>query len=252
MSDARSGARDAGTRPDSEGPGGRPSGPGDFQASVQRLERAVSELIATASDRASGLIDETAQRLERELDRRQTRGGRRGGRERHRRFGHGCGSDYGGYRSRSYARTANAHEGPPRRLYRDPSREKIGGVCAGIARYYGMEPWVVRCIAVTGLLFFPTIVFPAYWIAYFVMDKPPKSDADKAPDDGPRGRRDHRSPAPELGPRFSPRYSLRNVQADLAEVELRLRRMETHVTSGQYELQRELNKIDGGDDGQRG
>ncbi|HEX7036660.1 MAG TPA: PspC domain-containing protein [Pseudomonadales bacterium] len=245
MSDARSGARDAGTRPDTEGPGGRPGGPSDFQASVQRLERAVSELVATASDRASSLIDETAQRLERELDRRQRQGGRHRGRHRHR---HGCGSGWG-YHSRRYTRTTD--EGPPRRLYRDPSREKIGGVCAGIARYYGMEPWVVRCIAVTGLLFFPTIVFPAYWIAYFVMDKPPKSDADKAPDDAPRGRRDHRSPAPELGPRFSPRYSLRNVQADLAEVELRLRRMETHVTSGQYELQRELNKIDGGGDGQR-
>jgi hypothetical protein len=34
------------------------------------------------------------------------------------------------------------------------------------------------------------------------------------------------------------------VQADLAEAELKLRRMETHVTSGQYELQRELNKLE--------
>jgi hypothetical protein len=34
------------------------------------------------------------------------------------------------------------------------------------------------------------------------------------------------------------------VQTDLQEVELRLRRMETHVTSGQYELQRELYKIE--------
>jgi phage shock protein C len=144
----------------------------------------------------------------------------------------------------------------PRKLYRDPARQKIGGVCAGVARYYGVEAWVVRCIAVTALLFFPTIVFPAYWIAYFVMDKPPKPNGDskraRARSSGRHGRRDHRSPAPELGPQFSPRYSLRNVQADLTEVELRLRRMETHVTSGQYELQRELNKIDGGGDGRPG
>jgi len=142
-------------------------------------------------------------------------------------------------------------DGLPRRLYRDPRRQKIAGVCAGIARYYQMEPWVVRCIAVTGLLFFPTIVFPAYWVAFFVMDKPPRLD------DRPKrqrrerrserheARHDHGSPAPELGPRLSPRNSLRNVQADLTQVELRLRRMETHVTSGQYELQRELHKIDG-------
>jgi len=42
----------------------------------------------------------------------------------------------------------------------------------------------------------------------------------------------------------NPRRNLRNVQTDLQEVELRLRRMETHVTSGQYELQRELHRIE--------
>jgi len=156
-----------------------------------------------------------------------------------------------GGRRRHEADDHDDFDGLPRRLYRDPRRQKIAGVCAGIARYYQMEPWVVRCIAVTGLLFFPTLVFPAYWVAFFVMDKPPRLD-----DRPTRGRReracarrsarhDHASPAPELGPRLSPRNSLRNVQADLTQVELRLRRMETHITSGQYELQRELNKIDG-------
>jgi phage shock protein C len=139
------------------------------------------------------------------------------------------------------------------RLYRDPEHQKIGGVCAGIARYYGMEIWVVRCIAVTGLLFFPSLVMPAYWIMYFVMDKPPGRDSSKRA--GSRSKRSHRrswgqgnrtfdqaaSGADEIGP---PRYRLRNVQADFAEVELRLRRMESHVTSGQFELQRELHRIE--------
>lgn len=194
---------------------------GDFQESVARLERAVDDLVGTArsrfSDRATSFIDETTERLERELGRRGHRPG-----------------------------TGERLDPMPRKLYRDPARERIVGVCAGIARYYGVEPWVVRCVAVTGLLFFPTIIFPAYWIAYFVMDKPPKNDAEPGRD---RQRRyAHSSPTPELGPRRSPRDSLRNVQADLAEAELRLRRMETHVTSGQYELQRELNRIDGGAD----
>ncbi len=228
---------------------------GDFQASVARLERAVDELVSTArtqvSDRASAFLDETTRRLERELDRRERRNSERSS----------------GAAARSSGRRSRPHEDPleglPRRLYKDPSREKIGGVCAGIARYYGVEPWVIRCIAVTGLLFFPTIVFPAYWIAYFVMEKPPELDDDgrsrrrsrrcraRARRRDARNRHDHSSPTPELGPRLSPRYSLRNVQADLTEVELRLRRMETHVTSGQYELQRELHKIDGGADKSR-
>jgi phage shock protein C len=217
---------------------GRHDGPeaprsGDFQESVARLERAVDDLVGTArtrfSDRATAVIDETTQRLERELGRRNHRHGDRARDERDARL-----------------------DPLPRRLYRDPSREKIVGVCAGIARYYGVEPWVVRCIAVTGLLFFPTIVFPAYWIAYFVMEKPPKGDGAAERVRRRKHRHDHSSPAPELGPRWSPRHSLRNVQADLAEVELRLRRMETHVTSGQYELQRELNRIDGEGDVSRG
>ncbi len=141
-----------------------------------------------------------------------------------------------------------------RRLYLDPARRRIAGVCAGIARYYAVEPWVVRLIAVTGLLFFPGIVFPAYWVAYFVMERAPHNGSASAVHRWSRGRRyrsrrvrphdEYSSPAPELGPRFSPRNNLRDVKADLTEVELRLRRMETHVTSGRYELQRELHKID--------
>ncbi len=134
---------------------------------------------------------------------------------------------------------------PTLRLYRDPSNARIVGVCAGIANYLGAEMWVVRCVAVTGLIFIPSIVFPAYWILYFVLNPPP----DREFDDGePRSSRpeEHVSPAPELGPKLSPRRSLRNLRADLAQVELRLRRIEFHVTSGRYELQKEFNELTGG------
>ncbi len=214
----------------------------DFQAAVARLERAVHDLVRMAreqfSDRAAGFIDETTVRLEQELTRRQrTAGGSR--------YGHHSRRWSGADGTR---RAARVDRWRSRRLYRDPEREKIVGVCAGIARYYGVEPWVVRCIAVTGLLFFPSIVFPAYWIMYFVMDKPPKGERVRGHDDERPGQDPS---APTVRPRLSPRYRLRDVQADLTEVELRLRRMETHVTSGQYELQRELNRIENGSDGPR-
>jgi phage shock protein C len=208
--------------------------PGDFQASVNRLERAVDDLVSTASDRfadrATNFIDETSDRLEREAaGRRRDRPARKRPRDRD-------------TAREPYDDAATI----PRKLYRDPVHQKLGGVCSGIARYYGVERWVVRCIAITGGLFFPTIVVPAYVIAYFVLDKSPTGNR-RAPETAKQqrhGRHDHRSPAPELGPRLSPRYSLRNVQADLTEVELRLRRMESHVTSGRYELQREFSRIE--------
>ena len=122
-------------------------------------------------------------------------------------------------------------------------KAKIAGVCCGIAQYYGVEPWVVRCVALTGLIFMPSIVFPGYWILYFVMDDPPSGEAEEPPARRPRS---HSAEAPELGARLSPRRSLRTARAHLAQAELRLRRMEHHVTSGQYDLHREFNQIDKG------
>ena len=117
---------------------------------------------------------------------------------------------------------------------------KIAGVCSGIAECYGAEPWVVRCIALTGLIFMPSVVFLGYWILYFVMNDP-SSDAGQEPSEPTRR---HSAQAPELGARLSPRRSLRTIRAHLAQAELRLRRMEHHVTSGQYELHREFNRIE--------
>jgi len=217
--------------------GGRESGQSsrsaEFQQAVDRLEVAVQTLVSSArdqvADRATAFLDETTRRLERESGPRRSdadSGGSATERMRARRRA----------RSRRHAERLTRRS---RRLYRDPEQQKIAGVCAGIANYYGVEIWVVRCVAVTGLLFLPSIVFPGSWLLYFLMRKPPSADDNHA-----RTRQDDTSPTPEFGPQHSPRRSLRNAQIDLAQVELRLRRMESHVTSGRFELQRELNKID--------
>jgi phage shock protein C len=238
-------------RRDSAGDRTRPAGAsGELQQAVDRFEQAVQDLVGSAtsefSDRATSFLNETTAKLEREL----------GGDDR-------SGSDQPSdaaarmaarRRARARARSERVLERSPR-LERDDENAKIVGVCAGIANYYGVEAWVVRCIAVTGLLFFGSIVFPAYWIMYFVMDDP--RTPEKARKRTRRSRRksrqaesDYEGEKSDMSTRrqnresVSPRRNLRNVQADLQEVELRLRRMETHVTSGQYELQRELHKIE--------
>lgn len=242
---------------------------GEFQASVERLERAVQDLVGSAtsefSDRASTLVDDITSKIEREFKSGMGSAGGDGYREDADRYGLGLARDPGhddefydsgsveedirdpggaAQRMRQRRRQRRRHAPQTRvrttNLYRDPTNEKIAGVCAGIANYYGMEAWVVRCMAVTGLLFLPSIVFPAYWVAYFVMDKPPKD-----PQSRRSGRRSKRGiETPELGTSLAPRQNLRNVEADLTQAELRLRRMESHVTSGRYELQKELNRID--------
>lgn len=212
---------------------------GDLQRAIDRFEEAVQDLVGSAtsefSDRAAAFLNETTSRIERE-------------------FNAGSGSSETGdsasarvrsrRRARARARSERIFERSPR-LTRDEEHARIVGVCAGIANYYGVEHWVVRCAAVTGLLFFPGIVFPAYWIMYFVMDGPLTRRREKRRErttdhasEREAAMRDRQSTA------VNPRRNLKFVQADLQEVELRLRRMETHVTSGQYELQRELNRIE--------
>jgi len=117
---------------------------------------------------------------------------------------------------------------------------KIAGVCSGIAEHYGAETWVVRCIALTGLIFMTSVVFMGYWILYFLMEDPPSGEAEQ-PSQPPLG---HGGGTPALGAGLSPRRSLRTARAHLAQAELRLRRMEHHVTSGHYELHREFNRIE--------
>lgn len=234
-----------------------------IQKAARNLERAVEELASAATEEVSGraakLLDEAAARV-----RGQSSSGDTGRSDDE--------NDTGGNERRSRRVHYRDYEDLSRRsrdLYLDRDNRKIVGVCAGIARYFGIEAWVARCAALTGLIFLPSIVFPAYWIAFFVMGRSPSDRGGRIrgwAGGGPvrerarsrtnerrraarRGRRtydekrDHRSPAPEFGARFSPRRSLRAAQADFAEVELRLRRMEAFVTSDRYALERGFAEI---------
>jgi len=114
---------------------------------------------------------------------------------------------------------------PPRRsngwhrgLYRDRRKRLIGGVCAGLARAYGVERWVARLIAVTLLIFVPHIVVPLYLLA---LVEPAFA------------------PAPP-----GPRFSARSLRARFRELELRLQRMERTVTSRQFRLDRAFHRLE--------
>ena len=60
------------------------------------------------------------------------------------------------------------HDAAP--LYLD-HHKRIAGVCAALARYFAMDTFTVRMLAVTGLIFIPQVAFPAYWICYFMLDE---------------------------------------------------------------------------------
>lgn len=55
------------------------------------------------------------------------------------------------------------------RFSRDPNRAKISGVCAGLAREVGIDPWWVRGAAVVAFLFQPVAIALAYVLAILLL-----------------------------------------------------------------------------------
>lgn len=142
-----------------------------------------------------------------------------------------------------------------RGLYRDSRHKKICGVCAGVADYLDLERWQLRLAAALGLIFVPSAAITVYFIAYFLMDDKPyyRQVTDRYEDleeDEDDVGEDTVTTAPRSGRQtagMSSGQAMRLAKQKFADLEDRLRAMETHVTSSRFELQRELNEISGDD-----
>lgn len=141
-------------------------------------------------------------------------------------------------------------------LYRNTQNKKIFGVCSGIADYWGMEAWQVRFMAVFGIFVIPSIVVPGYFICSFMMDDKPYyrkvTDRFHELDDEPvkpamNRKRTSRSERTPQEPKEPNPQVLKQAKRKFADIEDRLRIMESHVTSPKFELHRELRKISGDD-----
>lgn len=51
------------------------------------------------------------------------------------------------------------------RIYKDSIRKKLTGVCAGAARYFNIEVWIVRLATVLAFIALPMPVAVAYLLA---------------------------------------------------------------------------------------
>ncbi len=65
----------------------------------------------------------------------------------------------------------NTPETPYRRLTLSATDRKIGGVCGGIAEYFGIDPTLVRVLTVVLALLFGGGVI-AYLLAWIIMPNP--------------------------------------------------------------------------------
>ena len=196
-----------------------------IQDAVDRIEQAARDLSTSATDRAAEYLEDVADRI-------SPKSRPRPGREKAAMF---------------------PWSGQPRtsRLCRDRENGKLLGVCAGIANYYGLESWVVRLIALTGLVFLTSVTLVGYFVAALLMDPNPKRRRRSLRPPRPRRRgrpkrraRNHATTDSQKAYTWVPRQRLRDVRADFDQMELKLRRMEAHVTSGHYDLHRELAELE--------
>ncbi|MEM0514312.1 envelope stress response membrane protein PspC [Pseudoalteromonas sp. YIC-827] len=128
-----------------------------------------------------------------------------------------------------------------RELYRDPKRGKLAGVCAGISDYFNIELWLVRIVFVTAVLLSGgSLPVVAYIAAWFILDTKPaedsKGEAKKAVHVGEVKAKVWQKGEP-------PRKALKDLKEFMTDLDTRIQRMETHVTSPTFTVSREINKL---------
>ncbi len=139
-----------------------------------------------------------------------------------------------------------------KKLQRIPSKGKVAGVCAGLAEFSGIETWLIRVIWFSGIIFSGGFFIVAYIAAWFILDK----DVTESPTKGSFSsqtkpwatfeqeidqavhvkRNVYQAGEP-------PVKAFRDIKRQFDGIEARIRGMETYVTSNEYTLKREINKL---------
>jgi len=150
-------------------------------------------------------------------------------------------------------------------LYRNPSKGKIAGVCAGIADYFGWETWLVRILVVSGVLFGMPFLILGYVAAWFILDKNPKglvkrggcrSSKKRA---GSQYHREGFQEEREYGYDQAnesikvkarvwqsgepPKQAFHDIRRKFGSLERQLQGIEQYVTSSEFTVAREINKL---------
>lgn len=126
----------------------------------------------------------------------------------------------------------NGRSGLINRLYRNPRRGVLFGVCAGIADYFGFDLNVTRVLTAIAALF----AFPMVCIAYLLLALLLPRRSYDAPDS------DRFDPVTR-NVRSDPHDMLSNVRYRARDLDARLARLEKYVTSNRFRLDREFRQL---------
>lgn len=119
----------------------------------------------------------------------------------------------------------------PHRLYRDKENAILAGVCAGLAGYFGLNRKGLRLIVGVSAVFFLPFVVPAYIILAIILPAKPE-DLYK----------DENQENFWRGVSMAPSDVFSNLSHRFRELDLRLQKMEAHVTSREFDIDHELGR----------
>ena len=135
-----------------------------------------------------------------------------------------------------------------RELHRDMSKGKLAGVCAGVAEYFGWELWLVRIVFISGFLLTGGSFFLlAYIVGWLILDKKPSEKSKNLGFDAPEYK-ENGSRKVEVKSRVwqagePPVQAFQDIDKSFSVLEQRLRKMESYVTSSEFQLNREFSKL---------
>jgi len=150
-------------------------------------------------------------------------------------------------------------------LFRNPNKGKIAGVCAGLADYFGWETWLVRILVVSGVLFGMPFLILGYVAAWFILDKNPKMSSNKentkyykTDTSSPYHRgssqdeRDYEYVQANESIKVKarvwqsgepPKQAFHDICKKFGSLERQLQGIEQYVTSSEFTVAREINKL---------
>lgn len=124
-------------------------------------------------------------------------------------------------------------------LYRSRKNVWVGGVCSGIANYLGIRPVIVRALTLVSLFVLGGVTVWGYVILWIVLDKEPKRRRQSATASS-MAEETAGSTSGEAGATL---LDMETCARTLIAAERRLRNVEAYMTSKQFRLHCEINRI---------
>ena len=142
----------------------------------------------------------------------------------------------------------------PRHLYRDADRAMLGGVCAGLAGYFGLNLRVTRFLAFIAFLMAMPVAVISYLAAVFLLPAESRHAYDGVAESrgcwgtrrARRAERVRERRRPRRNEAATPRPAgptVKDVRERYRSLDKRLAELEKQVTSPRFQLEQEFRKL---------